>query len=129
MKTFKFIITNLILVAMLVILTGGLVYADDTWDVDITFERETVTNKVTKCYMTVKNNGAVVPVEDLVGCEFFLSNNNKTNQNEDIYFEISSANSSNQDWISTSRYNATYEREGNQIVITPVNRRYFRSSI
>ena len=73
MKTLKLILTNLILVFTLVILTSGIVYADNNWDVEINVNWDS-NNKPVSYEMRVIKNGTVATLDELNTMHFTIKN-------------------------------------------------------
>ena len=73
MKTLKLILTNLILVFTLVILTGGMVFADGITDVNITVNRDS-NNKPISYELQVIKDGKVATLDELNKATFSIAN-------------------------------------------------------
>ena len=111
MKKLKLILTNLILILILVILTGGMVYADDVWDVNISIVRDE--NDKPSYNLQVEKNGKIQNLEELVGVSINL--HNKEGRADDISFVVIS------NGYEMSRENAeiSYDTNTKTLTITP----------
>ena len=119
MKTLRLIMTNLILVFTLVILTSGVVFAADNWDVAVSVTRDT--NNVPDTYsLKIMKNNNILSIEDLKEFTFVLGNADNETDYDTIVFTIFEDGKIADDW-GDDIYNAnvTYDASNKAIKIKP----------